>query len=62
MEFLKRILHVNVKYEESSSFGLPNYITGRYSVRMVWLDKQKVFFIYPKTELEQIITLKNHKD
>lgn len=60
MEFLKRILHVKVKYEESSSFGLPNYITGRYSVRMVWLDKQKVFFIYPKTELEQINTLKNH--
>lgn len=60
MEFLKRILHVNVRYEEQIIFDLPNYITSRYSIRTAWIDKVKIFFIYPKTELEQINILKKH--
>lgn len=60
MEFIKRILHVNFRYEEQISFDLPNYITSRYSIRIAWIDKIKVFLIYPKTELEQVNTLKKH--
>ena len=60
MDFLKRILHINVRYEEQILFDLPNYITSRYSIRASWIDKVKVFFIYHKTEVEQVNTLKKH--
>lgn len=61
MEYLKRVLHINTKVEENLySFGLPNYITSRYSVRLAWLEKQRVFFIYPKVELDHISSLKKH--
>ena len=38
----------------------PNFICTRYCLRIVSLECQRVVFLYPKTELEQIEVLKKH--
>lgn len=61
MEFLKRSLHINVKIDdEKQNISLPNYMITRYEIRQAWFDRQKVFLLYPKTELEQISMIKKH--
>ena len=39
---------------------LPNFISTRYTLKGASLDGQKVVFLFPKTELEQIEALKKH--
>ena len=39
---------------------LPNFISTRYDSQKVSLSGQKAVFLYPKTELEQVETLKKH--
>jgi DNA-binding MarR family transcriptional regulator len=61
MEFLKRTLRLNVKIDESTKkYPLPNYIISRYTMRSALFDRQKVFLLYPKTELDQVNAIKKH--
>lgn len=59
MEYLKRVLGIKVRYENETVDHLPNFIRTRYTLQRVYLDAQKAVFLYPKSELEQIVTLKN---
>jgi DNA-binding transcriptional ArsR family regulator len=61
MEYLKRVLRLNVKIDKSAqSYSLPNYIISRYSINTALFDRQKVFLLYPKTELDQVNAIKKH--
>ena len=60
MEYLKRVLGIKVRYENKTVDHLPNFIRTRYILQRVYLDAQKAVFLYPKSELEQIVTLKKH--
>jgi DNA-binding MarR family transcriptional regulator len=61
MEFLKRTLRLNIKIDESTqNYPLPNYISSRYTIRSALFDRQKVFLLYPKTELDQVNAIKKH--
>lgn len=60
MEYLRRVLGIKVRYENETVDHLPNFIRTRYTLQRVYLDAQKAVFLYPKNELEQIVTLKKH--
>ena len=60
MEYLDKVLGVKVTYDDVEFKYLPNFIATRYRLRMVTMIEQKMIFLYPKTELEQIEVLKKH--
>ena len=60
MEYLEKVLGIKVAYENAAVQHLPNFINTRYRLQIVSLDGKKAIFAYPKTELEQIETLKKH--
>ena len=60
MEYLKRVLGIEVLYENKALEHLPNFISTRYDSQKVSRSGQKAVFLYPKTELEQVETLKKH--
>lgn len=61
MNFLMRMLRINVKNDDrTQKYPLPNYMLSRYSVRNAYFDKQRVFLLYPKTELDQVSAIKKH--
>lgn len=60
MEYLKRVLGIEVLYENIVLEHLPNFITARYALQMVSLNGQKAVFLHPKTKLEEVKTLKKH--
>ena len=60
MEYLDKVLGVKVIYEDVEFKHLPNFIATRYRLRMVSMNEQKIIFLYPKAELEQIEVLKKH--
>lgn len=60
MEYLNRVLGIEVRYENNALKNLPNFISTRYAFQIVSLNGQKAVFLYPKTELEQVKTLKKH--
>ena len=60
MEYLDKVLGVKVTYEDVEFKHLPNFIATRYRLQMVSMNEQKMIFLYPKTELERIETLKKH--
>ena len=60
MEYLDKVLGVKVTYEDVEFKHLPNFIATRYRLQMVSMNEQKMIFLYPKTELEQIEVLKKH--
>ena len=60
MDYLNKVLGINVVYENSIFKQLPNFIRTRYRLQMARLDEKKVIFLYPETELEQIGTLRKH--
>ena len=53
MNYLSKVLGINVSYERSDLNHYPNFM-------IVSLECQRVVFLYPKTELERIETLKKH--
>ena len=61
MEYLDKVLGVKVIYEDVEFKHLPNFIATRYRLQMVSMNEQKMIFLYPKTELEQIETLHHHR-
>lgn len=60
MEYLNKVLGIEVAYEDVEFKHLPNFIVTRYYLQMVSMNEQKIIFLYPKTELEQIEVLKKH--
>ena len=60
MEYLNKVLGIKVIYEDVDFKHLPNFIATRYRLQMVSMNEQKMIFLYPKTELEQIEVLKKH--
>ena len=60
MEYLDKVLGVKVTYDDVEFKHLPNFIATRYRLQMVSMNEQKMIFLYPKTELEQIEVLKKH--
>ena len=55
MEYLEKMLGVSVKYHRwKGELELPYYITERYEMRLVELDKMKCIFLWPKDKLSQI--------
>ena len=60
MEYLNKVLGVRVTYEDVGFKHLPNFIATRYRLQLVSMNGQKIIFLYPKTELEQIEVLKKH--
>lgn len=60
MEYLNKVLGIEVTYENVDFKHLPNFIVTRYRLQMASMNGKKVIFLYPKTELEQIVVLKKH--
>lgn len=60
MEYLKRVLGIEVRYKNNIVEHLPNFISTRYVLQIVSLNGQKAVFLHPKAELEQVETLKKH--
>ena len=60
MEYLNKVLGVKVIYKDVEFKHLPNFIATRYRLQLVSMNEQKIIFLYPKTELEQIELLKKH--
>ena len=60
MEYLNKVLGIEVAYKNGEFGHWPNFIATRYHLQMVSLNGQKAIFLYPKTELEQIEVLKKH--
>lgn len=60
MEYLNKVLGVKVIYKDVEFKHLPNFIATRYRLQLVSMNEQKIIFLYPKTELEQIEVLKKH--
>lgn len=60
MEYLDKVLGIKVFYKNVEFKHLPNFIATRYRLQLVSMNEQKIIFLYPKTELEQIEVLKKH--
>ena len=60
MDYLKHVLGIQVTYGDDALKSMPNYIYARYRLRQVMLDRKAVVFVYPKTELESISSIKKH--
>ena len=59
MEYLNKILGIEVVYENVALTHLPNFIATRYRLQLVSMNGQRAIFLYPATELEQIEVLKS---
>lgn len=60
MEYLNKILGIEVVYENVALTHLPNFIATRYRLQLVSMNGQRAIFLYPATELEQSEVLKKH--
>lgn len=60
MNFLEQTLGIHISYRGEDLKSFPNYIHSRYQIRKVLLDKQEVFFVYPKGELDPVDAIKKH--
>lgn len=61
MDYLCSTLGVKTKHRKwEKEKQLPYYILDRYRIRQVWIDEMRVLFLYPRTELERIPTIKKH--
>lgn len=60
MEYLKRILGIQIKKERFDFVNVPNYINSRYKLEMVKLDGYKTIFLYPKTEIGELKSVNTH--
>ena len=58
MNYLSKVLGINVSYERSDLNHYPNFICTRYCLRIVSLECQRVVFILTKTEKERIEKIK----
>lgn len=59
MEYLEKMLGIEVQERGEFAGPLPNFIRARYRIQCVRLNDCEVIFLYPRA-LEQIETLKKH--
>ncbi len=59
MDLIKRIFNIKIKYTDEI-YSLPNYMRSRYVIRSAWFNQQKVFLLYPKTELDTFSAIRKH--
>lgn len=62
MEYLNHVLGIRVVYKDDSPKSMPNFIHTRYRVQKVTLDGKEAIFLYPKTELDAVSSIKKHID
>ena len=60
LDYLAHVLGINVVYSDDPPKLMPNYIDARYHPRKVLLDHQEAVFLYPKTELDDIVSVRKH--
>ena len=61
MNYLKRVLGINVNYsEEDVNYSLSNFIYERYRLQDVFIDGIKAVFVYPQEPLDPISSVKKH--
>ena len=60
MDYITRILGIEVVYCDEKPKSMPNFIYARYRLQIVTLDGKKAVFLYPKEELEAVSTIKKH--
>lgn len=60
MDYLKKVLGIQVVYRSSVPAHFPNFIRTRYELTSVTLDGIAAIFLSPKTELDELETLKKH--
>lgn len=59
MDYIESALGVKVKYQLwKHTAELPYYISDRYELQQVMIDSVKAVFLYPKSELDQIASVK----
>ena len=60
MEYLTRVLGIHVAHLDDADDTLPGYMQARYRIQRVTLDGKEAIFLYPKTELDAVSTVKKH--
>ena len=60
MNYLSKVLGINVSYERSDLNHYPNFICTRYCLRIVSLECQRVVFIYTNKEKDRILKIKKN--
>ena len=60
MEYLKKMLGMNVTYQPDTPVSMPNFIAARYRIERVVLNGKDALFVYPIEELEAISSVKKH--
>lgn len=59
MDYIETVLGIEVQYQSwQYEAELPYYILDRYELRQVTIDTVKTIFMYPKTELDQMASVK----
>lgn len=59
MDFIQKIFNIKIRYTNNeNNYQLPNYMISRYIIKGANICNQRVFLMFPKTELEPISTLK----
>lgn len=62
MEYLNHVLGIRIVYKDDAPKSLPNFIAARYRMQKVTLDGKEAVFLYLKTELDSVSTIKKHID
>ena len=62
MGYLTRILGSRVVYHDEAVQSMPSYIDSRYKLQNVTIDGIPCVFVYPKSELDAVSTIKKHLD
>ena len=60
MDYLHKVLGIQINYIDEPILALPNDMYSRYRLQKVTLDERPVIFVYPKEELETVSTIKKH--
>ena len=61
MDYICNTLGITLEHQEwDKKIQVPFFILARYQIECILLDHVKTLFLYPKTELDQIVTVKKH--
>ena len=61
MDYIYDTLGISIRHQKwDKETQVPFFILARYRIECILLDQVKALFLYPKTELDQIATLKKH--
>ncbi len=60
MDFLERVLGIQVSYQDDITGIMPNYIYDRYRIQKVELDGKAAVFVFPKCDLDAVSLIQNH--